>query len=222
MRDNNKSALKIRYSRDRNISLWKWSKARRRVWGLWEWRVWEQKAIWSHSIPVGARVLIPFNFGKGTGRAQPSGHHWITQELQLSFVTRGVCLWYHSSTALRKWSQGKKCVMLSFFSYPHKCLGAGAWIIEDDKKHLYLTLECIAILTYIDLWGASILEIPFKNHRRPFCGGQSLLQLLSCSPNLRPHTSPAHLSVFGLLLWFDPNGGVWEDPGSYTLNTHLK
>lgn len=118
------------------------------------------------------------------------------RKTQLSFVTWGVCLWYHSSFALREMeSQGKKCVMLSFFSYPHKCLGTGAWILDDDKKHLYLTLECVAILTYVCLWGVSVLEIPFKSHRRPFCGGQSLLELLSCSTNLQPYTSPAPLSV---------------------------
>lgn len=113
----------------------------------------------------------------------------------ISFVTWCVCLRYHSLSAFREMeSQGKKCVMLSFFSYLHKCLGTGAWI-EDDKKYLYLTLECTAILTYICLWGVSILEIPFKNHRKAFCDGQSLLELFSCSTNLQPRTSRTPLLV---------------------------
>lgn len=85
----------------------------------------------------------------------------------ISFVTWCVCLRYHSLSAFREMeSQGKKCVMLSFFSYLHKCLGTGAWIIEDDKKYLYLILECTAILTYIVYEVCPSWKFPLKTIER--------------------------------------------------------
>lgn len=49
--------------------------------------------------------------------------------------------------------------------------------------------------TYVCLGRVSILVIPIKAYRRPFCYNQALLELFSCSTNLQPHTSLVSVSL---------------------------